>query len=964
MRRGRRCRDAARLHLGLVPFGLKRLRSPAAIVVIALSVGLTTGLSVLSLGPGGCSGSAAFRCGVAGGLTTSLGLIALGSLLVAAVAAQVVKGYLRTVVAQCNEGPWNGSYSQGGVLLAARARSAREISPTIIVGESGAGRSTFLGHLAHDLAVSSWVPVLVAMQAGSTFPGFRELARTAFLRSIDLGVASEDEAERVWRRVCGSGRLVVLVDDLQFIDESEAPRVRAAFAASHDQGYAVIATCRPHGVPRGLARCVTGMPCFGKKEAVDAIVVAAETAPPRCAVPDTRRNRLGALIDRGGFGDSPYYVDVLIRLAAAGALDRVDGIPLGGSLDEIRRGVLDAFADAFVDGALTPMDHSTTAERRRVLSSLETAALDALPGTERAAVDSGVPGMMAAVEAGLLVTEQPGEARIRHALLQNYLASRAIADGSCWRALLAGDFQGSDVLTTMRFWAARADHAERAAAAYDVLLERSSPRAEARALRLLTTAAVISRAASLPEAGEPERRGDRELAIAFAEAWEYGELLDRRSAVESVSGLCDRERFATLSKCAADPDYTVRWAAAHGLYGGCLPSDDGACSEELDLATLRGLMEPAFAAATDVAEAIRAGREDPDDVDDWDERVRPLVGLGWVLPTIGTLARDDELRSLVWEYFERMLYLFEGGSPTEVEGDAPRVAVPVGGITAHRGPEATIAQGLKTAATLAESAARADPASVVALSDQLCGFYETTKFWYSRVVLLQGLAELSLTLDDLIRSSGGGVEREGLREATVRVAEILDAEAASSPPRRHAGRLADARHPFVVATATLCVEGLERAREEVDGDTARVRLRQYIWVDEAEAIATEGAGMDPSAVRLLGAITTLLNLIERGDHSQRKKLPVRTDLPGCLARGEDLRGLAGAKDSSAQACGCGFGLCTKRPPVSRGAVRELSKGFCRRAQAAADVKVSGWDTSVKASSVRRFWKEMERQAER
>ncbi len=951
--RAERLREAARLQLGLLPFGLKRLLNLAAIAVILCGLGVTALLVILTASRDGCSDSG-LACGVAGGFVTSFGLFLFGFVLIAVVAAQVLARYLRGVVEDQRGAP--ASDAQVGAIVrdVTAAGSARDGAPRILVGQSGAGRSTLLTQLARDLVAASWVPVLVSLRAGMPFPGFLELARSAFLDAIDMEIASADEGERIWRRVCGSGRLVLLVDDLQRVDVSDALRMRAAFEQAREQGYALIATSRPHGVPRSLSRWVTDVGRLSPEEAMRAIL---DAAGPAGAVPSARRDHVASLVERGGFGDSPYYVTVLVVLARAGALDRVDAIRADGDVDELRRSVLDVFVAAYADGTLAPDDHSTTAERGRALSVIELAAFDALLLGERASLDPTIPGVSAALEAGLLGAEQDDAARVRHALLQDYLASRAIGDGPSWRMLLASRTQDVDVLATLRFWAACEEHPDRAVAAYEALLDRSWKLKDPRALRFVMTAARISRAAGLARREEPWRRSDRRLAVAFADAWEWGDLLDRRAAVELVASLSDRDRFTTLSLCVEDPDYAVRWAAAQSLCGRGSPGGrpDGA---DLDVPTLRALTGPAFDAAEDVADAVCDGRERPEAIDDWDERIRPLVGLGWVLPLLGTCVRDDALRVEVWEQFARMRYLFDGRGRGLAGAGANARPASFAGVTAQRGPEATIAQGLKSAAILACSAPSSDAATVCALAEQLCDIYETTEFWYSRVVLLHGLAEISLTLQQLLAVPHDAGRQATLRAIASRTAALI--EGATRPgPSAVPGA---GGHPFAVATAKVARDGLTRATAQPDPARAREILRRHVWSDEAEAVASPASDLEPVAIRLLGGITVLLNLIERGDQRQRTLLSVRADLPPCLAGGErpdlllDRVGDAG--------CGCEFGLCAKRAPLARDAVRPLSKAFCRRAQLAADQRVPGWDTTVKARDVRRYWREMEQRAER
>jgi len=146
------------------------------------------------------------------------------------------------------------------------------------------------------------------------------------------------------------------------------------------------------------------------------------------------------------------------------------------------------------------------------------------------------------------------------------------------------------------------------------------------------------------------------------------------------------------------------------------------------------------------------------------------------------------------------------------------------------------------------------------------------------------------------------------------------------------------------------------ALESAFGDSAVARVAADVG---------DGRALAEVLTRRYGPIELLVNNVgieTPGDHEQRVGFPTCAELPACLAHGEDGHRLL--DQVGEEQCGCAFGLCNKRPPLARGAVRELSKAFCRTAHTAADVPVPGWVTHVRADDIRRFWREMEHQAER
>ena len=126
---------------------------------------------------------------------------------------------------------------------------SRMAAPGLVVGAAGTGKTTFLLELASRLADTHVMPVLCVLRGTEPPLRLRDMARTQFIDAIDPLVRSQEHAERVWRRLCGAGEVVLLADGLdEFMPGAPLTIAIRRFARpSQRRGTSVCRSCSRHG---------------------------------------------------------------------------------------------------------------------------------------------------------------------------------------------------------------------------------------------------------------------------------------------------------------------------------------------------------------------------------------------------------------------------------------------------------------------------------------------------------------------------------------------------------------------------------------------------------------------------------------------------------------------------------------------------------------------------------------------
>lgn len=197
--------------------------------------------------------------------------------------------------------------------------SGRGKDVQILVGEPGSGKTTALIGIAGVLARVGIVPVLVPLHSLDE-ADLVELARTRFKRQINAFVRSESEADIFWRWLCRRRRVAILVDDLDRVgsDGERGFMLRRALKDVELEDLPAIVTARPAGVPAGIAASAIQLGALDEETAVECVAKGARRDPGFRASNEVPRQWLRSWIHEGKLAEVPFYLELLVQLAATG----------------------------------------------------------------------------------------------------------------------------------------------------------------------------------------------------------------------------------------------------------------------------------------------------------------------------------------------------------------------------------------------------------------------------------------------------------------------------------------------------------------------------------------------------------------------------------------------------------------------------------------------------------------------
>lgn len=774
--------------------------------------------------------------------------------------------------------------------------------PQVIVGDSGSGKTSFLLRLAATLAQEHDVlPIVVSLQ-GKEEIDFYALARERFGEYIDPHVRVSGDVDRLWRWLSRRGKLVILADDLdraKLPDVEEDPNrrsVRAALDASNRRGLPLVVTSRPYGVPRDLTEPpLTLGPLEVEPTAAAQHIVDSAGVADDALVADYLAI-IEAAIERGSLFENVFYLDLVRDLVRSRRLSRFGE----GSKHAVRIALLDLWYEGLLGDRLTEEEEE---RRRHVLADVSEFAAATLATTEdpqkaKNAAHTAARSLQSIERVGnVVLLDDDGQYRFVHEVIHAYLAARAIV---CHpeTAVDAVDQRPDDPRLQLAVVLAAAQTHD-ARFCHDVC-ERflgSSVRGDDPEGRLLRAAA----AAEVALAGDYGGLDSR-IAAECAAARTGASPIARRVALDQLAGLGGEGAIEALWEYVADAHYGVRWAAVEKLVARCsgteLSSRDGYLAGGAAYRVLARHIERDLARART---SLAGGRQP----DDWEPEILPLKLMGWVLPALRTALEssgDSGAASTATRQLDELLRL---------ESD---------GVTAQRGLEASIAQGFKVDARLFRHEA-VDEQVIVRLDRERA-------FWYSQLNLLHALT---------LRGARSGVD-----------------SSKSTLQRFVAG---DEQHPFVRATAKLCLKALKEA-ENGDAAEADHRIDRYVWDDESVVVSRAPRKLVEEAIQLVGEMMILLNLNESGTPEQRLMFGDATRLPYCFQGSRDRKEVF---ERCVDGATCDFRLCPIRPPLDRlSARRDISRAFCRHQRFHASARTARlWGSRVQKRALQEFWLRIE-----
>lgn len=258
-------------------------------------------------------------------------------------------------------------------------RDSRFRRTHVVTGGVGTGKTALIVLLTEQLARRGAVPVPLRLRGTASDLDFRQLAFERFCREVQGHIRSSGEVEKVWRRLCQQGRIVVLADGLEDAlvgDELAEQRdtvIRLAIRRANDERLPLIITSRPHDSLRGLDASLTALEPLSEEAALT-YISSGTTAEDR--------QRLDWIVEKAGIAEAPTYLQVARDLHEHGLLERAltghfgeEGVETrGADRAALRFHLLETWLRALVTGRLLPEIALGQDERRATLDYLSALA--------------------------------------------------------------------------------------------------------------------------------------------------------------------------------------------------------------------------------------------------------------------------------------------------------------------------------------------------------------------------------------------------------------------------------------------------------------------------------------------------------------------------------------------------------------------------------------------------------------
>lgn len=985
---------------------------------------------------------------------------------------------------------------QLSAVLMADLQDSRFRRTHIVVGGIGTGKTALIVLLTRQLARCNAVPIPLRLRGVEGGLDFRQMASERFAREVQGHIRSGAEGEKVWRRLCQQGRIVVLADGLEeaLTDEALAEErdniIRLAIRRANAEGLPLIITSRPHDSLRGMEVSLTDLEPLSEEAALEYISSGNSWED---------RQRLDWIVEKAAIAEAPTYLQIARELHKEGLLEHAlsagaeaEAVETrGGDRAALRLHLLDTWLNGLVSGRLHAELPLSPQERRSAIDYLSALACVGLASDSsevrfadvvdeqdplrprypeitrelaKRVEDSRLDIRLAAHWGSRMgLAELAGDrVRFQHSVLQAHLGSRYMnavihpdipaepTQGSFFPAAL--ERPGRELLIAMVLHSRTIEgscvHGEAdagddpwcpASTARDLLIDAAcraqtaagrppepqgdgqvpgagSARVRAVFGRTLHTNALELYAAALDIDSVDAEPQQHLIAMQLCTIWP--DLLARDPHTlqaakallvsrfgEAMRGVARRQTlqpaYLELFDIACqEPSYPIRVAIAQEIGSG------GDAAFAVLQPRLRG---PQVASGrrvergseSDLVLELYDGQQ-PELVAEQEARGRRRLGggVGRVKRELRELEgqRHDERRREAEEREAEehdwrdntmcawLVPLLVGSVTTQRHRDTPyayletwvrRVGVQEEGGAPALDPtvEVALAQGFKYAANRRQRHPHARPEASTYLAEQAWDMLKRTRFWFTRVTLLHALTLWNLR-------DGGDTAR---------------------PERGHGSEPADQlrqwlvlpdgerQHPFVEATAELCVWALESQQPE-----------RFLWIDECGVAAHVGSQTAPHgearkhqlwippsagwsslherAQQLLADVLLLLNLAERADWPEerirRLQHTARPDLPPCLTRdrrpldpGRTVVHTPASQPGSNCLDDCAFELCPYPPKGLTGHRVELSQAFCRaqsmllsRSRTLLHPEAA-WQRSTGIGELRQFWDQMGQRAQ-
>lgn len=249
----------------------------------------------------------------------------------------------------------------------------------VVVGGIGTGKTALVVLLTRQLARYNAVPIPLWLRGAEGELNFREMAFERFSREVQGDIRSGAEAEKVWRRLCQQGRVVVLADGLEealtgeALAEERDSIIRLAIRRANDECLPLIITSRPHDSLRGMEASLTDLEPLSEEAALTYISSGDDWED---------RQRLDWIVEKAGIAEAPTYLQIACELHKEGLLEHAlsagaeeESVETrGGDRAGLRLHLLDTWLNALISGRLQPELPLGQEERRSTVHYLSALA--------------------------------------------------------------------------------------------------------------------------------------------------------------------------------------------------------------------------------------------------------------------------------------------------------------------------------------------------------------------------------------------------------------------------------------------------------------------------------------------------------------------------------------------------------------------------------------------------------------
>lgn len=249
----------------------------------------------------------------------------------------------------------------------------------IVVGGIGRGKTALVVLLTEQLARYNAVPIPLRLRGADGALDFRQMAFERFSREVQGDIRSSAEGEKVWRRLCQQGRIVVLADGLEealtgaVLAEERDNIIRLAIRRANDERLPLIITSRPHDSLRGMEASLTDLEPLSDEAALSYISSGSGWED---------RQRLDWIVERADIAEAPTYLQIardlheegLLEHALSGHAEEEAVETRGGDRVSLRLHLVDTWLNALISGRLHPELPLSPEQRRSTIHYLSALA--------------------------------------------------------------------------------------------------------------------------------------------------------------------------------------------------------------------------------------------------------------------------------------------------------------------------------------------------------------------------------------------------------------------------------------------------------------------------------------------------------------------------------------------------------------------------------------------------------------